>query len=69
MSRVVPPPVETSPTSQTVSFKWPFELIAEVDVVARETGHNRTQTVIHLLRYAIREYKLEREAAKKAGRK
>lgn len=45
-----------------LSMRYPKKLLERVDACADETGHNRTDTIMHLLRWALEEFETQRAA-------
>jgi metal-responsive CopG/Arc/MetJ family transcriptional regulator len=41
-------------------MRYPKLLLQRVDAVAKETGNPRTETILHLIRWALDEYDKER---------
>ena len=54
-----------------MSLRVPERLIERIDAVAKATGNPRTDTIMHLLRWALDEYARQRaeEAEEKRSRK
>lgn len=48
---------ETTPVSARISLK----LLKEIDAIAKETTNSRTDTILHMLRWAVSEYRRQRE--------
>lgn len=46
------------------SFRVPEKLLARIDACADETGNDRTDTILHLIRWALSKYEEERATAK-----
>lgn len=61
-SRILPP---RGPEGEVipVSLRLARGLIAELDVVAKESGYNRTEVITHFLRWALQEYSVEKSRA------
>ena len=47
---------------KTRSMRWPKDLAARVERVAKETGHEFTPALFHLVKWALDEYDAQREA-------
>lgn len=43
-----------------IGIRTPEKLLASIDEIAKETGNDRTSTVLHLVRWAIDEYRKQR---------
>lgn len=54
---------------EVLTFKVPKKLKARIDAAAKETGNNRTQTMLSLMRWALDEYDAQRSDEKKGGAK
>lgn len=65
MEPVVPP---GEGPGQPLSMRVPEQLLKRVDAVAKETRNSRTDTVLHLLRWALNKYESERAAERSAKR-
>ena len=63
MKPVVP---EGEGVAQPVSLRIPERLIERLDAVAKATGNPRTETILHLVRWALDEYDAQRAAEKVA---
>lgn len=61
VSPVVPP---SEGPSRVLSLRVPQRVLERVDAVAEDTGHDRTATVLHLLRWALDEYDRQRATEK-----
>ena len=67
MRPVVP---ESEGPSEPLSIRFPVGLKRRVDAVAEETGNDRTNTILHLIRWALDEYErqqLEEKRRSKGG--
>lgn len=53
MDPVVP---ESEGPGVPLSMRYPKALLARVDACAKATGHNRTDTIMHLLRWALAQF-------------
>lgn len=49
------------------STRWPKKLMSRVEKVARETGHDYTTAMFHLLLWALDEYDRQRAEETKKG--
>lgn len=47
--------------AQPMSLRVPKKLIERIDAVAKATGNPRTETLLHLVRWALDEYERQRE--------
>lgn len=52
-----------------LSIRYPKKLLERVDSCAKGTGNNRTETIMHLLRWALTKYEGEREQESRSGKK
>lgn len=43
-----------------LSIRFPLALLKRIDAAAKATGNNRTETILHLLRWALDEYERQR---------
>jgi metal-responsive CopG/Arc/MetJ family transcriptional regulator len=50
-------------------LRFPEKLLVRIDKCAKATGNSRTDTVLHLIRWALEEYEKERGAEIRAGAK
>jgi len=50
------------------STRWPRALMQRVERVAKESGHDYTTALFHLLKWALDEYDAQRTAEKNGGR-
>ena len=68
MKPVVP---EGEGVAKPLSLRVPEKLIERIDAVAKATGNPRTDTIMHLLRWALDEYARQRaeETEEKRSRK
>lgn len=68
MKPVVP---EGEGVARPLSLRVPERLIERIDAVAKATGNPRTDTIMHLLRWALDEYGRQRaeESEEKRSRK
>lgn len=54
---------------EVLTFKVPAKLKARIDAAAKETGNNRTQTMLSLMRWALDEYEAQKTGeGRKAGK-
>lgn len=61
--RLVKPVVpEGEGVAKPMSLRVPEKLIERIDTVAKETGNARTETLLHLVRWALDEYDAQRAA-------
>lgn len=49
-------PEGEGPLSQAMTVRLPKKLLERVERCAKETNNNRSDTVLHLLRWALRQY-------------
>jgi metal-responsive CopG/Arc/MetJ family transcriptional regulator len=59
MNPVVP---EGEGVASPLSLRIPEKLVKRVDAVAKATGNSRTETILHLMRWALDEYDRQRAA-------
>lgn len=57
MKPVVP---EGEGIAQPMSLRVPKKLVERIDAVAKATGNPRTETLLHLVRWALDEYDSQR---------
>lgn len=57
LSRILPPP---EGEAVGTSIRVPKAMLKRIDDVAEESGHSRTDVILHFLRWALQEYELER---------
>jgi metal-responsive CopG/Arc/MetJ family transcriptional regulator len=59
VSKILPPA-----EGETTQFgiRAPISLVERLDAVAKESGHSRTDVVLHFLRWALQEYESEKKA-------
>lgn len=50
------------------STRWPKGLMSRVEKVAKESGHDYTTALFHLLKWALDEYDAQREAERGGSR-
>lgn len=55
--------------AKPLSLRVPEKLISRIDAVAKETGNARTETLLHLVRWALDEYDRQRAEEREAGKK
>ena len=51
-----------------LSIRYPKQLISRIDACAKATGNNRTETIMHLLRWALDEFDAQRAKERDAKR-
>lgn len=51
-----------------LSVRYPKGLLVRIDACAKDTGNSRTETLLHLLRWALDEYETQRAAEKETKR-
>jgi metal-responsive CopG/Arc/MetJ family transcriptional regulator len=56
MSRIFPPPQDAIPTEQ-MSFRFPKQMPEEMDGIAKERRETRSAVLVHLLRFAVDEWR------------
>lgn len=61
---ILPPPPEKE--VKQMNIRVPISLFRELDEIAKKSGHERTDVVLHLLRWAARQWQ---ETQKGAGKK
>lgn len=66
MRPVVP---EGEGVAKPLSLRVPERLIERIDAVAKATGNPRTDTIMHLLRWALDEYDRQRAEEKSSPRR
>lgn len=64
VSRILPP--SEGETTQ-ITLRIPKKLLHEVDSIAKSTGHNRTDVMLHFVRWATQEYRAEQRQAEAAA--
>lgn len=68
--RLVKPVVpEGEGVAKPMSLRVPEKLIERIDAVAKATGNARTETLLHLVRWALDEYEAQRAAEDPKRRK
>lgn len=45
-----------------LSIRFPKTVLTRIDAAAKATGNSRTETILHLLRWALDEYEAQRAA-------
>lgn len=45
-----------------LSIRFPKAVLVRIDAAAKATGNSRTETIMHLLRWALDEYEAQRSA-------
>lgn len=68
VSRILPPKEDEGPPV-TTSLRIPQKLVQAIDEIGQSTGYSRTEVVNHFLRWAVREYRAEQQAAPKPPKK
>ena len=61
-------PAGEGPTTP-LSIRFSERLIAQLDRVADDTGNNRSEVVVHLVRWGLEEYERQRAEEKDAAKK
>lgn len=56
-------------TTVQIGVRTPEKLLERIDRCAKETGNDRTATVLHLLRWALSQYEKERAEEAEASSK
>lgn len=49
------------------STRWPKAIMKRVEAVAKETGHDYTTALFHLIKWALDEYERQRAAERSQG--
>lgn len=62
MSPIIPP---GEGVAKPLSMRYPEQLLKRIDAIAKETRHTRTDTIMHLLRWAVTRYEEEHDAEKR----
>jgi metal-responsive CopG/Arc/MetJ family transcriptional regulator len=57
-------PEGEGPLSQAITVRLPKRLLADVEQIAKETKNNRSDTILHLLRWARAEYQARAKKGK-----
>lgn len=47
--------------TKPLSIRFPEKILKDIDRVASETNNDRTATIMHMLRWAVAEYKAQKE--------
>lgn len=65
-------PLEEKPDEgplEVITLKIPKKLKSRVDAAAKVTGHNRSQTILALVRWGLGQFEKQRAAEKEAEKK
>lgn len=59
------PMKESEGSLEVLTLKVPVKLKARIDAAAKQTGNNRTQTMLALMRWALDQFEKQREEERK----
>ena len=60
VSRILPP--SEGATTQ-ISLRMPNAILVKLDGIAEDSGHPRSDVIMHFLRWALQEYEAEQQAS------